>query len=389
MRLPRRLRIASSPAAVVLGVGVALALAGWGCGAKFDPPTENPAGRGVAGQGTYQMITTKDALPGIQDILLTSGGELYLLFQNNGAGSVHKYPQGLDEALSATFPGLVNPTALAGGGNHQVFVLDQGDTAAARIDTQGLGAYAADCGPVPGFQRPIADVSKYWHVRVYNYNGGPATSVFTDTTFLWVNGIAADAVGRVYVAGIQMICDVDPFDNRVRTLDSEYRIYRYQRGPSTGSVIGDNWQRDPDWVVIQGTGVGSTKDPRGMQWAFSDGAALYFSDTGNNEVQKYPDPASTALPFKIDFGGTGTDSLHLDVPIDVAVDSAGYTYVADLGHKRVLRYDPEGTFVQRVDVELDRFLNALEQPVAVAADNREVYVADRGRGEVVRYRRRD
>ena len=39
--------------------------------------------------------------------------------------------------------------------------------------------------------------------------------------------------------------------------------------------------------VTEGTGVGSTRDPRGMLWSSAAGAALYFADTGNHEVQKY------------------------------------------------------------------------------------------------------
>jgi DNA-binding beta-propeller fold protein YncE len=367
-----------------MGVTLTLALQA-GCGGKFDLPTERRDVRSVAGAGTYQMITTRTGLPGIYDLLLTPSGELFLLFKTGPvSGVVHEFPPGLNYPLSTTFPDLLNPGALAFGNNH-VFALDQGDTASARTTSPSI--YTAECGPVSGFNRPIVDLSRYWRVREYALNGGPSLSTFTDTTFLWVNGIAADQAGRVYVSGVVMVCLVDPFDTRIKTLAKEVRIRRYERGPAEGTVIGDNWRRDPGWEVIEGTGIGSARDPRGMQWAFTLGSGLYFADPGNDEVQKFADPG-LGFSFKIDFGGIGADSLHLLDPVDVSVDSAGFVYVADFGNKRVLRFESNGDFVQRVDIETDANGDSLLLPLAVTADNEQVYVADPGRSEVVRYRRR-
>jgi DNA-binding beta-propeller fold protein YncE len=289
--------------------------------------------------------------------------------------------------LSTTFAGLHNPTAICFGAN-KLFVLDQGDTAAARTNLECL--YAADCGPLAGFSRPIADVSKYWAVHEYELDGAPI-GTFTDTTFAWVNGIAADAERRVYVSGIVIYCKVDVFDTRIRTLTSRFRIQRYVPGATADGVIGA-WHRDPTWQVGEGTGIGFALDPRGMQWSDAGGAALYFADRGGNEVQKFGDPASYATSFKldIDLNTTGTaydaDSIVFQQPLDVAVDGSGYIYCLDAGNRRVLRYAPDQAFVQRVDIEPTR--SSLVTPVAVSADTDQVYVADRGLNQVVRYRRR-
>ena len=50
---------------------------------------------GTAQQGTYLRIATWDGMTNIQDILLTPGGELFLVFQDQVArtGQVHRYPQ--------------------------------------------------------------------------------------------------------------------------------------------------------------------------------------------------------------------------------------------------------------------------------------------------------
>jgi hypothetical protein len=380
-------------------LAAALGLVAVGCGTTFTLPTENRENRTIAGQGTYRRIATWDNMTNIQDILLTPGGELFLLFQDPVArtGVVRRYPQSNPTPLSTTFPGLLNPGALCTGANH-VFVLDQGDSSAARSDFPCLytSEYDADVNPglmtLQGFSRPITNLAAYWHVREYLLDGTPVGG-FSDTSFAWVSGVAADALGRVYVGGVIMYGRIDPYNSAVRTLEYRYRIRRYVHGTGDRFVVSDiggaAWRRDATYYLLEGTGFGSTQDPRGMQWDAAQGAALYFADRGNNQVQRYGDPAGGAWSFKLDIGGSGPDSMLLSQPLDVAVDSAGYVYVVDAGNLRVLRYDPDGGFVQRVDRNPDDVGPGLTLPVAVAADNRQVYIANRGAGQVLRYRRQD
>ncbi len=385
----RRRRVLATLAAVALG-----GLAG-ACGTSFTLPSEPRENRTIAGQGTYQRIATWSGMTNIQDILLTPSGELFLLFQDAVArrGEVRRYPQSRAEPISGPLPGALNPAAVCFGANH-IFVLDQGDSSAARSDFSCLyyAEYDADVDTITmalqGFSRPITNVASYWHVREYLLDGTPVSS-FTDTSFAWVNGVAADAAGRVYVAGVIMYCNVDPYNDHIRTLEYRYRIRRYERGVADRYVTDGPWGRDRAYRLLEGTGFGSTKDPRGMQWGAPQGPALYFADLGNDQVQKYGDPAGGALSFKLDIGGAGPDSMLLSHPLDVAVDSAGCVYVVDAGNLRVLRYDPAGDFVQRVDRNPDDLSPPLLRPVAVAADNRQVYVADPGASEVLRYWRRD
>jgi hypothetical protein len=377
----------------VLSAAALGALAG-GCGTTFKLPTETRENRVLPGQGTYQRIATWSGMTNIQDILLTPGGELFLLFQDPVArrGEVRRYPQSRPDPLSTTFPGLLNPTAICSGAN-RLFVLDQGDSSAARSNFPCIytAEYVADDNPIlvtlGGFSRPITNLASYWHVQEYLLDGTPVSS-FTDTSFAWVTGVAADASGRVYVAGVIMYCNVDPFNDLIRTLEYRFRIRRYEPGTGDRFVIGP-WRRDRTYKLIEGTGFGSTRDPRGMQWAAPQGPALYFADLGNNQVQRYGDPSGGASSFKLDIGGSGPDSMLLSQPVDVAVDSAGFVYLVDAGNLRVLRYDPDGNFVQRVDRNPDDVTPLLTRPAAVAADNRQVYIANRGASEVLRYWRRD
>jgi hypothetical protein len=397
--------------APALFAAAALAGLAGGCGTSFTLPTENRGNSTLVQQGTYQKIDTWRGMTNIQDILLAPGGELFLVFQDplTRTGQVRQYPQSSKVPLSTTFPGLLNPAAICSGAN-RIFVLDQGDSSAARSNFRAVhpaspdstclytAEHTADVNrnllTIRGFSRPITNVAAYWHVREYLLDGTPVDG-FTDTTFAWVSGVAADALGRVYVAGLIMYSRVDPFNDQIRTLEYRYRVRRYVRGTGDRFVIDGPWRRDPTYVLLDGTGFGSVKDPRGMQWAESQGAALYFADLGNRQAQRFADPTGGASSFKLDFGGSGPDSLQLAQPIDVAVDSAGFLYVVDLrgaadgGSSRVLRYDSDGKFVQRVDWNVGEVQEPLTRPVAVAADNRQVYIANRGAAEVLRYRRRD
>ncbi len=423
--VPRPRPLAALLAALALAALVA------GCGTSFKVPTESRTGRTQPGKGTYQLYDTWTQMPNVKDVLLTPSGELFILFQDDvtKTGRVERYPQSKPQSaphptpFSARFDGLVNPTAICFGAN-RLFVLDQGDSSVARITQPSDRLYFAEANAdldtnvttIRGFARPIrllqeadttvtprrerlADLSSYWHVREYLLDGTYVGS-FTDTSFAYVTGIAADAQGRVYVGGTIMYCRVDPFSSQTRSLEYRYRIRRYVQGAPDPRywrfVLDGAWHKDLTYRLLEGTGFGATNDPQGMQWAdppWSDagpvGPGIYFADRGNDQVQKYADPAGMAQSFKLDIGGSGPDSMLLSRPVDVAVDSAGFVYMVDGGHQRVLRYDSDGRFFQRVDRNPDEPAMPLVQPTGVAADNRQVYVVDRGNGQVLRFWRRD
>jgi hypothetical protein len=290
------------------------------------------------------------------------------------------------------FQGLLNPAALAASPT-SVFVLDQGDTAAARYTGDSTTWYVLDCDRIRGVRRVIGDLSKYWYVREYDLKGRNQLSSFTDTTFAFVYGVAADAQGRVYVSGVIFYCFVDPFDpsGNDRTLKYQFRIYRYERGTGDPYVIG-GWRRDRSFEVVEGTGYGATVDPRGLTWSAATGEALFFADHANSAVQKYNLPPRGAdSPFKLEV--CDADTTPLVLPRDVGVDEEGFVYAVDTGNRRVMRVDPSlRDCVQRVDIEPNTLGQPLSEPVAVAAgtiDGRNyVYVVDAAVSQVVRYRRR-
>jgi len=365
----------------------AAALAGTGCGSSFKLPTEQLQNRTAPEDKSYQMIATWTGLTGVTDVLLIPGPQLYLAFKGN-PGYVSEYSTTLPNPIGANrFAGVRNPGGLAANAS-SVFVLDQGDTGAARSASPDSNNFELDCGPLKGKFRTITDLSQYWHVREYNIKGTLLKGEFTDTVFAWVNGIAADADGRVYLSGVIEHCSVYAFDTRLRTLDNEFRIYRYERGTGDRYVIG-GWRRDPGFEIAEGTGIGSALDPRGMSWSAVTGAALFFADLGNNEAQKFDVFGSSS--FKLDI--CDADTTPLVRPTDVAVDDSGNVYVVDAGNRRVLRFDADGqTCVQRVDIDSYVYGPPLEAPVAAASGDvggtNYVYVVDSARNQVVLYRRR-
>jgi len=270
-------------------------------------------------------------------------------------------------------------------------VLDAGDSCLARTDPAAPGV----CDP--GYQaqgRRITNLAATWRVREYGLLGGDTISTFTDTTMADVAGIAADDQGRVYVAGSAIIYVPDPNDDRIRTRRLLYRIYRYLRGPRYPGVIpvprdpfmpGANWHRDTTFVVEEGSGLGTLVDPRGLYWSSAGGAALYAADFGKNWVQKL-DPSQSSAGFYFLDGGRSGEAFN--GPTDVVVDLQGFLYLCDTGNRRVVRYAADQEYVQTVNVEPDAQGQDLMNPIAVAADDSLVYVADGDLAKVIRYQRR-
>ena len=365
-----------------------------GCGSSFELPTENRGNRLIPGDQSYQMLATWTGQDSIQDILLTqgTGTQLFLLYRRAGVGmaprgEVRSVPLTRPDPIAGiSFPTLFNPVALASGGG-KVFVLDQGDTCLARANPANGSCETAD-----GWGLKVTNLSAYWRVREFGLLGGDTLSTFTDTTVAYVRGVAADAQGRVYVSGTAIINVVISTPPLILERTSQYRIYRYVRGPRYAGVDpadrnmpGANWHRDTTWVVEEGSGVGTVVDPRGLFWSDAGSPALYVADFGKNWVQKLSDQLRSTGFYFLDGGLSG---LPLNGPTEVTVDRQGFVYITDPGNRRVLRYSSAPDYVQRVDVELDAQGQPLGDPVAVAADDSLVYVADRALAKVIRYQRR-
>ena len=383
----------------------ALAALAAGCGGRLKLPTENRGPVVVPNDKSYAMLATWNGMDGIRDILLTrgTGSQLFMLFNHGGTGGpatprgeVRLYPFTQPVSIGSPFfdplRTLFNPVAIASA-QHRLFVLDEGDSCLARYD---LVRGTCEADSTLHSERPdiVRDYSAVWRVREYTLTGGDTVSTFTDTTVAYVNGIAADDAGNVYVAGIAVVLDTLTTDQRIRTRKFISRIYRYRRGPRYPGVVpndlympGADWHRDTTWVALDGTGTSSISDPRGMVWTPILGGAVFVADRGNNKAKLIGTGAPGVGFAKLDGSETPTGT-SFNGPQGVGVDAAGYLYVVDRLNQRVLRYFRDGTYVQEVNVEKNSDNQSLLDPVAIGVDDSLAYVADFGRSQVIRYKRR-
>ena len=372
----------------------------FGCGTGYELPTERPRG-GVPTDKSYGMIATWTNMTNVQDVLLTqgTGTQLFILFNTGDGGTgpdiprgeVRLYPLSRPEPIGAPYftplATLFNPVALASAQN-KLFVLDQGDTCLARRD-QGTGS----CEATSLVNNRIRDLRAYWRVREFGLGGGDTLSTFTDTTFAFVTGMSAGEDGFVYVCGTAAVLDTQQTDQRIRTRKFASRIYRYARGPRYPGVVpndvnmpGCNWHRDSTWVIEDGAGNSSIQDPSSVYFSRFGGRSLFVADRGNSQVKELSVAQTNLGLVKVDGSTTGSNFLQ---PEDVSADLAGFFYIVDRGSRRVLRYDSgTGEYIQRVDIEPNAQGETLLDPVGVAADDSLAYVADRGRGKVIRFKRR-
>lgn len=381
-------------------LGIAFVL---GCGSRFELPNEVQGPEPVPADGSYAMLATWKGLDGIQDILLTqgSGSQLFLLFNRGGTGGpavsrgdVQLYrftrPEPIGPPYFTPPTGLFNPVSLTATREY-LFVLDQGDSCLARYNP-----VYGNCIAEPTHNNPIRDLNAWWRVRQYSIGGGDTLTTFTDTTFAMVHGVAADEQGRVYVSGVVAVLDTNATNPNIRTRKFVYRIYRYATGPRYTGLVpeelnrdrnmpGANWHRDTSWVVFDGTGLSSVADPRGIVWTQAGPPSLFVADAGNNKA-KLVSTSAIGVGFRA-IDGNETGSLF-DRPTDVAVDLAGFLYVVDQFNRRVVRYTPTGEYERLVNLEPNSDGLPLLDPTSVGVDDSVAYVADRGRGQVIRYKRR-
>jgi hypothetical protein len=120
------------------------------------------------------------------------------------------------------------------------------------------------------------------------------------------SGIAIDSMDRVYVADAQ--------NNRVQVFTS----------------VGSHIQ----------TITGNFDNPQGI--ALSN-RYLYVSEYGNNRVNIFDRDGYTRIG---NFGSYGSGDGKFFRPHGLAVDAAGYVYVADTNNHRVQKFTPAGTFIE-------------------------------------------
>ncbi len=142
---------------------------------------------------------------------------------------------------------------------------------------------------------------------------------------------------------------------------------------STGQGLVTKYDVDGKQLAQWG-GIGADKGKFRFPGAIAVGKdnSVFVADTGNQRIQKF-DPKGASLaawgtkgPGDKEFGGNGLSDLY-NGPTSIAVEpSTGNLYVVDSASARIIKYDPNGTFLgvlTQANVDPSRPF----EPIAVAA----------------------
>lgn len=188
---------------------------------------------------------------------------------------------------------------------------------------------------------------------------------------------------------------VAPNGNRVIADSGNNRIVVVDPGGGEVAVFGsrcvlspdtDQTCVDPDGSGPLEKGDGQFYEPWGV--AVDGDGNIYVSDTWNGRIQVF-DPTGKFLRKWGYFNSAGDDLADANAlygPRGINFDLAGNLVVADTGNKRIVRYKPDGTFVDQVGgggVVAGRF----DEPTGVATDPRDgsILVADAWNKRIQRF----
>ncbi len=287
---------------------------------KFTLPPQPEPGR-IPTPGTYNLDKVWQ-VPSPTDVVLR--GSYLFVIEEQARVNVYlsRQKEPVKPSFIGTFDGLVQPIQLC----------------LAKRDSTFL--FVADAGDMT--------------IKRFYFRGGPSLFSFTDTSWIAIDGIAADSYLNVYVS-----CAVR--DSTV--------IYKYDsRGKRVRLVSG------------VGTGQGFCRRPHGL--AHVDNT-LWVSDPGNTRVQRlYPDSTNTAYPGR-PIGAT----IPLAEPVDVATDPAGQRiFVAEQYAHQILRYQPTGAIDDTVYTQTRKetlVVPPIRDPRYVAADDSLVFLPDSANNRIV------
>lgn len=251
---------------------------------------------------------TSSAFSNPYHIAVDAAGTLYVA--DNGNSSIRKISGGVVTTLAGGKRGAADGIGINAQFGSPVGVAL--DDAGNLFVTDGNNLNIRKIAP-NGTVTTVAGNGDYGHA-----NGSASTASFTSPS-----GIAVDKAGNLYVA--------DFYDNRIRKITPAGQVSTFAGSGSMG--------------VVDGQGeAASFSYPAGL--CIDDKGNLYVTDSAGNRVRKItPSGAVTTLAGTGVFGGKADGPVAtatFSQPVGIAVDNAGFIYVADMGNNVVRKLSPSG-----------------------------------------------
>jgi uncharacterized protein (TIGR03663 family) len=180
--------------------------------------------------------------------------------------------------------------------------------------------------------------------------------------------VAVDASGNLYVA--------DSDNHRVQVFSPQGQVLRQWGSYCDLYKEGRPGCADPDGSGPLAEGDGQFSQPWGI--AVDSAGFVYVADTWNHRIQKFTGEGQFVTKWGtfVSTGGELTDPGTFWGPRAIVLDEEGNLYVVDTGNKRIEKFSPDGAFLGQwggAGVIQGRF----DEPVGLARDrNGNFYVAD-------------
>lgn len=229
-------------------------------------------------------------------------------------------------------------------------------------------------------------------LKLQDYSGGEILSVSPgSTTFMFTNAVS-------YGTNVQVTVTQQPSYQVCTAGASNFS------GPITANITAETFvcavATNVSVTTLAGSTTAGSTDGTGSAASFSGPAGVavdssgnvYVADSKNNEIRKItPAGVVTTLAGSTTAGsanGTGS-AASFDLPVGVAVDSAGNVYVADTFNNEIRKITPTGVVTTLAgsttagDADGTGSAASFNGPEGVAVDaSGNVYVADTGNNEI-------
>lgn len=323
-------------------IGILCAAGAWGQAYTISTIAGNGT-TGFAGDGG-PATSAQLSFPG--SIAVDSSGNIYIA--DSGNNRIRKISNGnistvagngtagyTGDKAAATSAELNNPTGVAVDSSGNLYIADTNNQVVRKVDTSGnITTFAGDNGVGAG----------------YSGDTGTATNAQLNAP----TAVAIDSSGNLYIA------DANNNTIRVVTAGTINTV-----SATSGTVI------HPDGLAVDAAGN------------------LYIADTPNRRIVKLSNGVLTVVAGNETIGSAGDNGLAVNAqlydPFGVAVDAAGYVYIADTFNSRIRKVSLDGTLSTIAGTGYPSYYGDGGQatsatvyfPHAVAVDSSgRVYVAD-------------